>query len=66
MIKDHHFYNKTDSLWNEFSRLSPQLKQYSHENVDPKKTFKKTVRDLPKVIEQEKNDEFLKKYNLIT
>lgn len=29
---------------------------YSHENVDPKKTFKKTVRDLTKVKDLELKD----------
>ena len=53
--KDFHYYNKKDKscLWNETTKLVPSILLYSHENVDPKKTFKKTVRDLSKVREQE-------------
>jgi hypothetical protein len=35
-----------DSLWNETQRLSPKHQLYSHMNVDPKQTFKKTVRNI--------------------
>lgn len=42
-IKDSNYFNKTDSLWNEKQRLSPRLQQYSHQNVDPRTTFKPRV-----------------------
>ena len=45
-IKDFGFYNRMDSLWNETQRLSPKHQLYSHMNVDPKQTFKKTVRNI--------------------
>ena len=53
--KDFYYYNTKDKscLWNETTKLAPSILLYSHENVDPKKTFKKTVRNLPKVKEQE-------------
>ena len=41
-IKDRHFYNKTDSLWNEPQRLDPKkFAKYSEKNIDPETTFKK-------------------------
>ena len=48
-IKDYGYYRVRDSLWNETSRLSPSIAKYSHENVDPNSTFKKTVCDLQKI-----------------
>jgi hypothetical protein len=56
--KDFYYYNTKDKscLWNETTKLAPSILLYSHENVDPKKTFKKTVRDLPKVKEQERQE----------
>ena len=48
-IKNFHYYNKMDSLWNEPDRLSPSLARYSDKNIDPQKTFKKTVKDLAKI-----------------
>jgi hypothetical protein len=47
-----------DSMWNETSKLSPEMSRFSHENIDPKKTFKKTIRDLPKVEKQEREYQF--------
>ena len=48
-IKDHNYYNKRDNLWNEPEKLSPNLAKYSHLNINPKDTFKKTIRNLEKV-----------------
>lgn len=42
-IKDFNYYNRTDSLWNEKNRQSPRLQVYSHQNVDPRTTFKPRV-----------------------
>jgi hypothetical protein len=58
--KDFYYYNKKDKscLWNETSKLVPSIQLYSHENIDPAKTFKKSIRDLPKVEMQERHDKF--------
>ena len=42
------------SLWNDYSRLSPQRRMYSSDSS----TFKKSPRDLKKVKEAELEDEF--------
>lgn len=40
-IKDHAYYNKTDALWNEPSRLEPnKFARYSEKNINPETTFK--------------------------
>ena len=54
-----------DNIWNETSKLSPEISRFSHENIDPKKTFKKTIRDLPKVEKQEREDKFQEAFNKI-
>lgn len=58
--KDFYYYNTKDKscLWNETSKLAPSILLYSHENIDPKKTFKKSIRDLPKVEQQERTEKF--------
>ena len=38
---------------------------YSHENVDPKKTFKKTLRDLPRFAQEEKDKKVQQKFNSV-
>ena len=54
-IKDHNYYNKTQSLWNEPSKLHPtKFARYSEQNIDIDTTFKKTVRDLDKIAEDER------------
>ena len=45
-IKDFHFYNRKDSLWNDFDKLAKPIAKFSHDNVDPNTTFKKTTRNL--------------------
>ena len=46
-IKDHNYYNKTDSLWNEPQRLDPKkFARYSEKNIDPETSFKKNIKDL--------------------
>ena len=46
-IKDHAYFNKTDSLWNEPERLEPnKFARYSVKNCDLNNTFKQTVVDL--------------------
>lgn len=60
--KDHTFYNPKDTLWNEQSRLSPQLAKYCFNNVDPKTTFKSKVTDLQKIIKQEKEQQEIQKF----
>jgi hypothetical protein len=55
----------SDNIWNETSKLSPDLSIYSHENIDPKKTFKKMIRDLPKVAQQEREEQFQQSFNQI-
>ena len=54
-----------DNIWNQTSKLSPEFYRFSSENIDPKKTFKKTIRDLPKVIQQEREDKFQGAFNKI-
>lgn len=40
-IKDHNYYNRKDSLWNEPHRLHPKkFAIYSEKNIDPRTTFK--------------------------
>ena len=34
-IKNFHYYNKMDNLWNETSRLDPIIAKYSACNIDP-------------------------------
>lgn len=56
-IKDHNYYNKKDNLWNEPQRLDPKkFAIYSEKNIDQETTFKKTIKDLPKIISQEKEE----------
>lgn len=63
-IKDQHYFNKTQSLWNEPSKLHPtKYARYSEKNIDLETTFKKTVRDLPKIAEDERTEEFNSKLN---
>lgn len=50
-VKDFYYFYKKGNLWNETSKLSPQILKYSHENVHPTKSFKKTIRDLAQVEE---------------
>ena len=70
-VKNHQYYSKmtkgmvSDNIWNETSKLSPDLSIYSHENIDPKKTFKKMIRDLPKVAQQEREEKFQQSFNQI-
>ena len=41
-IKDHNYFNKKDTLWNEPHRPHPKkFAIYSEKNLDPKTTFKK-------------------------
>lgn len=54
-IKDFYYYNKTDNLWNETSMLNAPIKKYSHDNVDPNRTFKKTITDLQRVAQDERD-----------
>ena len=54
-IKDHHYYNKVDSLWNEPERLEPKkFARYSVKNTDLSTTFKQTVVDLAAVAKAER------------
>lgn len=65
-IKDQHYYNRTQSLWNEPRKLHPtKYARYSEKNVDLDTTFKKTVRDLPKIAQDERNQSFRAKLNAI-
>jgi hypothetical protein len=48
-IKDFYYYNKTDSLWNESTMLNEPIKKYSHDNIDPNRTFKKTITNLDRI-----------------
>jgi len=58
-IKDHQFYNKTQLLWNDPAKLEPKRHaRYTVQNIDLETTFKKTVRDLPKILDEERKEEF--------
>ena len=54
--KDYHYFNKSENTWNDLHHLSPRLMKFSSHNVDPLKTFKKTIRDLKQLKEDELND----------
>lgn len=56
-IKDYKFYNRTQSVWNDSHHMSPRLLKFSSHNVDPKKTFKKTYRDIKQALIDERLDE---------
>jgi len=45
-------------LWNEPQRLEPILAKYSEKNIDPNTTFKKTITDLPRIHEQDRDKKF--------
>lgn len=62
-IKNFHYYNRQDNLWNEQSRLDPVIAKYCHKNIDPNTSFKQTIRDLPKLEEQEREEKFTNKFN---
>ena len=65
-VKDHYYYNKRDSLWNEPHRLHPKkFAIYSEKNIDPSTTFKKTIFDLPKIKEHESQQDFNNKFQKI-
>ena len=57
-VKDHYYYNKKDSLWNEPQRLGPKYASYSEQNIDPMTTFKKSITDLPLIKQKEKDYHF--------
>ena len=51
-VKDHSYYNTNDSLWNEPQLLDPKkFAIYSEKNIDPNTTFKKTIVDLPRIMQ---------------
>ena len=54
IVKDHNYYNKKDSLWNEPQRLDKKYASYSEQNIDPMTTFKKSITDLPMIRQKEK------------
>ena len=61
IIKDHGYYNKKDSLWNEPHRLHPKkFAIYSEKNLDPKTTFKNInhITNLQEIHENEKKEKF--------
>jgi hypothetical protein len=45
-IKDFNFYNRKDSLWNDYDKLAKPIAKFSVDNVNPHTTFKKTTRNL--------------------
>ena len=45
--------------------MSPRLIKFSSHNVDPKRTFKKTVRDISQAIIDEKLDESNRHFNFV-
>ena len=54
-LKNNSFYNKKDNLWNEPQRLDQKkFARYSEKNINPKTSFKKTIKDFPKIIQQER------------
>jgi len=49
MKKDHRYYHLKDNLWNETQFLQPEIARFSADNIDPSTSFKKEVRNLPKI-----------------
>lgn len=54
-VKDHYYYNKKDSLWNEPQRLGSKYAIYSEKNIDQDTTFKYRITDLPLIKQKEKD-----------
>jgi len=55
-IKDFNFYNRKDSLWNDYDKLAKPIAKFSVDNIDPNTTFKKTTRNLSQIAMDEKDD----------
>lgn len=49
-IKDFYFYNRKDSLWNDYDKLAKPIAKFSVDNIDPNTTFKKTTRNLSQIV----------------
>ena len=64
-IKNFHYYNKTDALWNEPHRLHKKFAPYSEKNLDPETTFKQQITDLRGINRQDKIEKFLSKLERI-
>ena len=58
MKKDHQYYNLKQNLWNESEFLYPEIARFSADNIDPYTSFKKEVKDLPKIHHIEREDKF--------
>ena len=56
-IKDFNFYNRKDSLWNDYDKLARPIAKFSVDNVDPHTTFKKTTRNLSQIAQDEKEED---------
>ena len=60
-VKNFHFYNKRDNLWDETTLLAPSIAKYSADNISPS-TFKKTVVNLEGVADAERDNKFEKRF----
>ena len=60
-VKNFHFYNKRDNLWDETTHLAPSIAKYSADNISPS-TFKKTVVNLEGVADAERDNKFEKRF----
>ena len=58
MKKDHRYYHLKDNLWNETQFLQPEIARFSADNIDPSTSFKKEVRNLPKIHQIQREDKF--------
>ena len=56
-VKNFHFYNRRDNLWDDTTHLAPSVAKYSADNVSPN-SFKKTIVNLSHVADVEREDQF--------
>jgi triacylglycerol esterase/lipase EstA (alpha/beta hydrolase family) len=63
--KDFRYFNRRENAWNDLRHMSPKLLKYSSHNVDPVRTFKKTLRDLKQLKEDELHDKKNKHFEFV-
>lgn len=67
-VKDQSYYSSRhdqwpyESLWNETSRLQPNIAQFTANNVDPSTTFKKQITDFERISQDTRDDQFTNQF----
>lgn len=62
LTKDNQYYHLQDNLWNESKFLKPSLARFSADNIDPLSSFKKEVRDLPRIHRLAREEHFAQQF----